>query len=74
MIAWTSWATTVGEPWAYGSACVHFAMSVVESTRKPRIELMTTSVMRALWPVGLRNDATPFEIASRPVSDEPPLA
>ena len=49
-------------------------MSVVDSTKKPRIELMTTSVTRALRPVGRRNDATPFEIASRPVSDEPPFA
>ena len=57
-----------------GSACIHFAMSVVDSTRKPRIELMMTSVMRALRPCGRRNDATPFEIASSPVSDEPPFA
>ncbi len=35
---------------------------------------MTVSVLRALRPTGFLNALTPFEIASRPVSDAPPLA
>ena len=35
---------------------------------------MMTSTRRALRPSGGRKVATPFEIASRPVSDDPPLA
>ena len=35
---------------------------------------MMTSVMRALRDSGRRKLATPFEIASSPVSDEPPFA
>ena len=35
---------------------------------------MVTSTRRALGPSGGRKDPTPFEMASRPVSDDPPLA
>ena len=35
---------------------------------------MMTSVRRALSPWGGRNVLTPLEIASRPVSEEPPFA
>ena len=35
---------------------------------------MTTRVWRALRLVGSRKAATPLEMASRPVSEEPPLA
>ncbi len=35
---------------------------------------MTTRVRRALRPSGGLNALTPLEIASRPVSDDPPLA
>ncbi|MEP6648754.1 MAG: hypothetical protein ABJA74_02420 [Lapillicoccus sp.] len=35
---------------------------------------MTTRVRRALRPCGVLNVLTPLEIASRPVSDEPPFA
>ena len=41
---------------------------------EPRIVDMMTSTRRALRPSGGRKVATPFEIASRPVSDDPPLA
>ena len=44
------------------------------STRKASTELMTTSVWRACTEAGRRKLPTPLEIASRPVSDEPPLA
>jgi len=35
---------------------------------------MATSVTRAFRASGFRKLLTPFEIASRPVSDDPPLA
>ena len=35
---------------------------------------MITRVCRACLAVGSRNAPTPLEMASRPVSDEPPLA
>ena len=35
---------------------------------------MTTSVWRAFFASGFSKLLTPLEIASRPVSDEPPLA
>ncbi len=35
---------------------------------------MTVSTLRALRPSGLRNAPTVLEMASTPVSDEPPLA
>ena len=43
-------------------------------TRVPRIALIISSVFFAFTPSGTLNRATPSEIASRPVSDEPPLA
>ena len=72
--ALTSWETTVGVPAANGTAWVHLASSETPSTKKARIELMVTKVIRAFLLSGLRNEATPLEMASRPVSDEPPLA
>ena len=44
------------------------------STSDPRMTDMITSTRRALRPSGGRKVATPFEMASRPVSEEPPLA
>ena len=41
---------------------------------RPSSALMTTNVRRALSPCGGRKMLTPLEIASRPVSDEPPFA
>ncbi len=49
-------------------------MRVTPSTRKASTLDITTSVWRAWRETGSRNDATPFEMASSPVSDEPPLA
>ena len=72
--AFTSWETTVGDPPAYGTAWVHLASSVTPSTRKPSVVLMITSVRRAFCASGRWKLLTPFEIASSPVSDEPPLA
>ena len=43
-------------------------------TRKASNELMTTRVWRAWTDAGRRKLPTPLEIASSPVSDEPPLA
>ena len=48
--------------------------SETPGTSKPRIVDMITSTRRAFGPSGGRKVATPFEIASRPVSDDPPLA
>ena len=44
------------------------------STSEPSSTLMIDSVRRAFTPSGRLNALTPFEIASSPVSDEPPLA
>src|SRR6516162_8447760 len=44
------------------------------ATRKPSMRLIKDSVRRALTPAGGLNALTPFEIASRPVSDDPPFA
>jgi len=44
------------------------------STRLPRMTLMIVRVLRAFTPSGRLNALTPLEIASSPVSDEPPLA
>jgi len=38
------------------------------------MQLITTRVLRAFLPRGLRKALTPLEIASSPVSDDPPLA
>ena len=43
-------------------------------TNEPRIVLMITKVLRAFICSGVLNNATPSEIASNPVSDEPPFA
>jgi len=42
--------------------------------RNASTEDITTSVLRALWDSGRRKLATPFEMASSPVSEEPPFA
>ena len=65
---------TVGDPFLKGMAWVMWASSDTPSTRHPRMMLMITSTRRALGPSGGRKDPTPFEMASRPVSDDPPLA
>lgn len=70
----TSWETTVGEPATYGTAWVQWASRVTPSTKKASTELMTTRVWRACRDAGRRKALTPLEMASRPVSDEPPLA
>lgn len=44
------------------------------ATRNPSVTAMMTSTRRALSPSGLRKLLTPLEIASSPVSDDPPLA
>ena len=49
-------------------------MRVTPRTRKASTELITTRVWRAWREAGSRKVATPLEMASRPVSDEPPLA
>ena len=41
---------------------------------QPKIVAMMTVVRRALFPSGDLKRETPLEIASNPVSDEPPLA
>ena len=71
---WASCESTVGLPETYGTAWVTWARSETPSTSEPRIVDMMTSTRRALRPSGGRKFATPFEIASRPVSEEPPLA
>ncbi len=38
------------------------------------MQLITTSVRRALYPCGRWKTLTPLEIASSPVRDEPPFA
>ena len=60
--------------WRRAAAWVQRASSVVPSTRKASTELMTTRVWRAWTEAGRRKLPTPLEMASRPVSDEPPLA
>ena len=55
-------------------AWVQWASMVTPSTRKARVELMATRVMRALRASGGRKLCTPLEMASNPVSEEPPLA
>ena len=72
--ALTSWETTVGVPWAKGTAWVQLASRAVPITRNPRTVLIATSVWRALRLAGLRKAPTESLMASRPVSDEPPLA
>ena len=65
---------TVGVPSAYGVACVDQASTETPSTRQPNSTLMIESVRRAFGPAGGLKTLTPLEIASSPVSDEPPLA
>ncbi len=72
--SFASCESTVGDPFLKGMAWVMCARSDTPSTRKPRMMLMVTSTRRALGPSGGRKDPTPFEMASRPVSDDPPLA
>ena len=50
------------------------ASSVMPSNKKARMLDIVTRVLRALDDSGRRKLATPLEIASSPVNDEPPLA
>src|SRR5450756_2974430 len=65
---------TVGEPASYATACVWWASHETPATSVPRTQPITTRVLRAFLPCGLRKALTPLEIASSPVSDDPPLA
>ena len=65
---------TVGLPPANGVAWVCQARKEIPSTRKPRIALIQLRVRRAFGPSAGLNALTPFEIASSPVSEAPPLA
>ena len=65
---------SVGDPVSYVTAWVSWASQETPATSVPSSALMTTNVRRALSPCGGRKMLTPLEIASRPVSDEPPFA
>ncbi len=65
---------TVGVPSVYGTAWVKWASVETPRTSTASTQLMATRVRRALRPCGSRNAEMPFEIASSPVRDEPPLA
>ena len=73
--ALATWLITVGAPLAYGVAWVSHGQE--GDCRAPGCRACThinDSVRRALRPLGGLNALTPLEIASSPVSDEPPLA
>ena len=72
--ALATWEMTVGEPLLYGTAWVRCAIHETPATRVPRMTLMMTSVRRALRPSGRWKAPTPLEMASSPVSEDPPLA
>ncbi len=65
---------TVGAPPWNGAAWVCMDSQPTPQTRKASIPDMMPSVRRAFGPFGALNALTPSEIASRPVSDAPPLA
>ncbi len=55
-------------------ACVRQARNDTPPTSEPRVSDMYSMTFLALMPSGGRNALTPLEIASSPVSEEPPLA
>ncbi|CAM5618593.1 hypothetical protein SANTM175S_04667 [Streptomyces antimycoticus] len=61
-------------PSRYGMAWVKWARAETPRTSVPRMQLIVISVRRALGPLRSRKTETLLEIASRPVSEEPPLA
>ena len=65
---------TVGVPLSNGVAQVRCAKYEIPNTNEPRIADIKTSVLRAFTPSGARKSETPSEMASRPVSDDPPFA
>src|SRR5690348_16774110 len=69
-----SWASTDGLPLPYGVVRACQARIEMPSTSVPSVLDIHTIDLRALPPVGLRKTDTPLEIASSPVSDEPPFA
>ena len=72
--AWATWEMTVGDPLSYGTAWVSCASHDTPATREPSMMLIVTRVRRALRPWGRSKALTPLEIASSPVSEDPPLA
>ena len=72
--ALTIWDITVGVPLSYGIAWILCANQETPKTKEPSKVLMITSVRRAFTCSGALKSATPSEIASRPVKDDPPFA
>ena len=50
------------------------ASQATPARREPSRQAITVRMRRALTPCGFRNELTVLEIASTPVSDDPPLA
>jgi hypothetical protein len=67
------WATTVGVP-RYGGRGGRPRPAPDADDQIPRIVLIQTIVIRALRASGWRKTLTPFEMASVPVSADPPEA
>ena len=65
---------TVGTPFSYGIAWMWCAKYETPSTSVPSKVLMMTNVRFALTCSGVLKSATPSEIASSPVSEDPPFA
>ena len=69
-----TWLITVGVPSTYGVACVFVGQ--VRDAQHERAEHAAhdRQGLASILPSGRLNALTPFEIASRPVSDAPPFA
>ena len=65
---------TVGVPDSYGIAWILWANHETPRTKVPSNVLITYKVRRAFICSGVLKSATPSEIASSPVKDEPPFA
>ena len=69
-----TWASTVGVPSSNGRTFTLLARAESPRNITPSPAPMITSVCRAFFHAGSRKAGTPFEIASTPVTAEPPEA